>query len=581
LLQSGICTQAYSNIGTLTPVVTVAGSASSQTVCVTGVGTAPSNNVVLTGYQGVVVKWQKSIDASFTTGVVDIASTSTSLPGSLVGAINATTYVRALVQNSTCLQLYSSNGTLTTYDGSASTISISTNISPICSGSNTVFTAVASNPGVTPVYQWKRNGNVVGTNSSTLAFGSNTLSTGDVIVCTVTSSNPCALPAVATSNTLTLSVTPSPAVGAIYRSAGTAITAASLCSFTDTLFVKNYTSNGVWSSSNSSIASITPIATNTSEKYAYILPVGRGATNIVYTLLSSGCASTASFQLKVAPVVTPAVITAPGGASSVCAGSTLQLTSSAAPLGSIGTWTVIGSSWASVSNAGLVTANAAGTPTFRYTVTNDSGCSSFREKGLTVKNIPAVPTIAYATTADATNALAGTGVSGRFCVGKKFALKGNPTGGHWTFTNTGVGSITDSLVSANNWWGVVRILGVGTGNIVYTVTNAQGCSNSRTMVGSGVTCASRGVDINSDVTKPVFDFTLYPNPAKGRVSFNIDFVEAGGRVVLTDMYGKQVKSQSLTIGTNQVDINTLSKGFYLVSVITNDGSRTTKKLIVE
>jgi hypothetical protein len=101
------------------------------------------------------------------------------------------------------------------------------------------------------------------------------------------------------------------------------------------------------------------------------------------------------------------------------------------------------------------------------------------------------------------------------------------------------------------------------------------------MSGNGVTCAARGVDINNDVTKPVFDFMLYPNPAKGKVSFNIDFVEAGGRVVLTDMYGKQVKTQPLTIGTNQVDINTLSKGFYLVSVITNDGSRTTKKLIVE
>jgi hypothetical protein len=579
LVQSGICTQAYSSVGTLTPVATVAGAASSQTVCVTGGGTAPTSNVVLTGYQGNVLKWQKSTDASFTTGVVDIASTSASLPGSLVGAINATTYVRALVQNSTCSELYSSNGTLTTYDGSASTITIATSSTTICSGSNTIFTAIASNPGTTPVYQWKRNGNVVGTNSSTLAFGSNTLSTGDTIVCTVTSSNPCALPVVATSNVLILSVTPSPAVGAIYYKSGTAITAASLCSFTDTLFVKDYTTGGVWSSTNSSIASITPIATNTSEKYAYILPVGRGATNIVYTLLSSGCASTASFQLKVAPVATPAVITAAGGASAVCAGSTLQLTSSAAPVGSIGTWTVMGSSWASVSNTGLVTAKATGTPTFRYTVSNDSGCSSFSEKGIRVNAIPSVPTITYAP-GTVGNPQAGA-PTGAFCVGKKFSVVGVPTGGHWSNSNNGVTTVFDSLVSANNWWGTVKILGIGTGSIKYTYTNANGCSNSRTMSGNGVTCAARGVDINNDVTKPVFDFTLYPNPAKGKVSFNIDFVEAGGRVVLTDMYGKQVKTQPLTIGTNQVDINTLSKGFYLVSVVTNNGSRTTKKLIVE
>ncbi len=580
LVQSGVCSSVYSSNGVLTPVVTVGGSASSQTVCVTGGGTAPSNNVVLTGYQGSVVKWQKSTDSSFTTGVVDISSTSASLPGSSVGAISATTYVRALVQNATCSQLYSSFGTLTVFDGSASTISISTTSTTICSGSNTVFTAVASNPGSTPVYQWKRNGTVVGTNSSTLAFASNTLVTGDVIVCTVTSSNPCALPAVATSNTLTLSVTPSPAVGAIYRANGSTITAASLCSFADTLFVRDYTTGGVWGSSNSSVASITPIATNTSEKYAYILPVSRGATNISYTLLSSGCASTASFQLKVAPATTPAAITAQGGVSSVCAGSTLQLTSTTAPIGSTSTWAISsGSSWAAISNTGLLSGSNAGTPTIRYTISNDSGCSSYKERVITVNAIPAVPLMAYGSNSG--NPIAGTGVSGQYCVGKKFTVVGNPTGGHWTFTNTGVATIADSLVSANNWWGTVRIIGVGTGNIVYTVTNSAGCSNKRVMVGSGVTCASRGVDINSDATKPLLDFTLYPNPAKGRVSFNIDFVEAGGKVILTDMYGKQVKTQSLSIGTNQVDINTLSKGFYLVSVITNDGSRSTKKLIVE
>jgi hypothetical protein len=212
-------------------------------------------------------------------------------------------------------------------------------------------------------------------------------------------------------------------------------------------------------------------------------------------------------------------------------------------------------------------------------VSNDSGCSSFREYAITVNVLPGVPSIAYAP-GTTSNPQAGAPTGG-FCVGKKFNVVGSPTGGHWTYLINGVTTVTDSLVSANNWWGNVRVLGVGTGSITYTYTASSGCSNSRTMSGNGVTCAGRGVDINSDVTKPVLDFTLYPNPAKGRVSFNVDFAEAGGSVILTDMYGKQVKTQALTIGTNQVDINNLSKGFYLVSVITNDGSRSTKKLIVE
>jgi hypothetical protein len=46
------------------------------------------------------------------------------------------------------------------------------------------------------------------------------------------------------------------------------------------------------------------------------------------------------------------------------------------------------------------------------------------------------------------------------------------------------------------------------------------------------------------------------------------------------MYGKTVKTQMLTLGTNTIDINNLSKGFYLVNIITIDGKKT-KKLIVE
>lgn len=571
VVKSGACSQMYSDIGTLTPVVTVGGTASSQTVCYTGSGTAPSNNIVLTGYQGSVVKWQKSTDSTFTTGVVDITSNSISLSGSAVGAINTTTYVRALVQNATCSQQYSRFGTLTAYDGQASTISISTTSSPICSGSNTVFHAVASNPGSTPVYVWKRNGNVVGTNSTSVSFASGVLQTNDQITCEVTSSNPCASPSLATSNTLTLTVLPSPAVGAIYnKRTGAQIVASSFCNFTDTLFVADNTINGTWSTSNSSVGSVTTYP-NTANRYAYVLPTGRGATDITYTLASAGCASTSTFTLKVAPVAVPSTITA--ASSSVCVNSTLQLSSATTG----GTWAIIYPNRATTSNTGLVTGRVAGTTPVRYTVANDSGCSNFTEFGLTVNALPAVPTINYAP--GTVNPQAGAPAGG-FCIGKKFNVVGIPTGGHWSYTNTGVATITDSLVSANNWWGNVSVYGIGSGNIVYTITNANGCSIARQISGNGVTCAGRGIDLNAE-TKPVFDFTLYPNPAKGRVSFNVEFADADGKVVLTDMYGKQIKTQSLSLGTNQIDINNLSKGFYLVSVINNDGTRTTKKLIVE
>jgi hypothetical protein len=74
----------------------------------------------------------------------------------------------------------------------------------ICPGTSATFTAVPNNAGITPSYQWKLNSGNVGTNSATYTNGS--LTTGDIVTCVVTSSDPCALPTTATSNALTMTV---------------------------------------------------------------------------------------------------------------------------------------------------------------------------------------------------------------------------------------------------------------------------------------------------------------------------------------------------------------------------------------
>jgi len=55
---------------------------------------------------GVVTKWQKSRDIDFTSPT-DIASTSSTLAASLIGAINAPTYFRAVIQKESCPVSYS------------------------------------------------------------------------------------------------------------------------------------------------------------------------------------------------------------------------------------------------------------------------------------------------------------------------------------------------------------------------------------------------------------------------------------------------------------------------------------------
>ena len=75
----------------------------------------------------------------------------------------------------------------------------------IASGTSVTFTATPTNGGSTPSYQWKVNGSNVGSDQDT--YTSTTLADGDVVTCEMTSSDPCADPAMATSNTITMTVT--------------------------------------------------------------------------------------------------------------------------------------------------------------------------------------------------------------------------------------------------------------------------------------------------------------------------------------------------------------------------------------
>ena len=74
----------------------------------------------------------------------------------------------------------------------------------ICSASNptVVFTATSIDGGTSPVYQWKKNGANVGTNSVTYSAAG--LVGGDQITCVMTPNNICQTAATASSNTITL-----------------------------------------------------------------------------------------------------------------------------------------------------------------------------------------------------------------------------------------------------------------------------------------------------------------------------------------------------------------------------------------
>lgn len=71
-----------------------------------------------------------------------------------------------------------------------------------CKGVPVTFTASAVNQGTSPVYQWKKNGVVIGANNT--SYQDNNLNNGDKISCVLTSNAVCVSPSTITSNTITM-----------------------------------------------------------------------------------------------------------------------------------------------------------------------------------------------------------------------------------------------------------------------------------------------------------------------------------------------------------------------------------------
>ncbi|MCX6276467.1 MAG: hypothetical protein NT004_00035, partial [Bacteroidetes bacterium] len=82
-------------------------------------------------------------------------------------------------------------------------VSISPSANPVCSGTSVTFTAFATNGGTIPGYQWKVNGTNEGTNNPVFSFSP---VNGDVVTCSLSSSETCASGNPAPSNPITMLV---------------------------------------------------------------------------------------------------------------------------------------------------------------------------------------------------------------------------------------------------------------------------------------------------------------------------------------------------------------------------------------
>lgn len=317
--------------------------------------------------------------------------------------------------------------------------------------------------------------------------------------------------------------------------------------------LKHDSAGGNWYSNDTSIATV-------SLNSGFVTAKAAGITQIFYAYPKYPCGwhwIAIDYTVSLVDVPQQTTLSAPR----VCIGSTIQATNNTPiPSGGSSTWMSLGS--ADVTQTGIITGKGVATTAVRYTITNALGCSNFIDKAFEVNAAPGVPRIGYA--AGTTNPQGGAG--GGFCLNKTFTVVGDPAGGVWNSSNT-------SRLTVSNT-GICSTIGLGAVSLSYTVTNAAGCSSSKSISSNIVNCASRGV--NNNIVATDNKVTIFPNPARNSIQLIVEKLSGEGQIIITDIYGKKVKAIPLYTTNNFIDISTLSSGLYILNVITTDGVATQK-----
>ncbi|MEJ0105665.1 MAG: Ig-like domain-containing protein [Bacteroidota bacterium] len=226
-----------------------------------------------------------------------------------------------------------------------------------------------------------------------------------------------------------------------------------ICPGSSLVFATDGTTGGVWSSSNTAVATV-------DETTGEINCIAAGDAMIRYTV--NGCSGPVftEKQVSIAPSVTAGTLS---GSSSLCAGSSITLSRSGGVPG--GTWISSNPGVATVSNTGVVTGVAAGTVSITYTVT---GC-----------NIASTPAKNVTVNASV-NAGTMSGPSA-VCVGATIQMATNgQSGGTWSSSNTSRATVTNA--------GVVKGFTAGTVTISYTLS------------GCGTPVANKQITITASAT---------------------------------------------------------------------------------
>ena len=301
---------------TVTPVTvpTISLTANSTTIC-------SGESITLTASQtgGGTPSYKWKLGSSYITGATNSTYTTTT-------ALNGDSYSVEMSSTASCATpgtVTSSGGIITVKPTLIPAVSITSSAATICAGSSITFTAVPTNGGTAPAYQWKKAGvNISGETSSTYI----TTSAVDAESYTVelTSNALCASPAKVISNAVSVEVDP-----ILIPSVSITANNSTICAGTPVTFTATPVNGGTptykWKVGSSYIST----ATNASYTTTGAL---NGQSYTVEMVSDAACASTTTAVTSNAVVIT--ITTAPSAAVSItsnpgntiCAGKLLTFT---------------------------------------------------------------------------------------------------------------------------------------------------------------------------------------------------------------------------------------------------------------
>ena len=172
------------------------------TLCNSGTASFSVNATNLTGYQ-----WQVNTGTVWT-NIADNSSYTGCLTNTLVittanTAMNNFQY-RCGLSNG-CGLIFSAVALLQVNTSANPVIAVTTPSTSICAATAVVYSAAIQNGGSSPIYQWKKNGINVGTNSNT--YNDISVVSGDIIKCTLISNATCITGNTVNSNSINMTVT--------------------------------------------------------------------------------------------------------------------------------------------------------------------------------------------------------------------------------------------------------------------------------------------------------------------------------------------------------------------------------------